>query len=328
MLRQGSTMSLLRSPNGCGIGGSQPNLMNLDLDSVSNRVASQITIRNKRKQPDDDSDIKNDISEMKQQMKEMMALLTSTTKLHTESINKLNELSLDVSTVKDEVRNISNTIENIILEQNCLKTQLDDLKLTSDNTLKNLKAIESDVNLLKNTSQESTSKAVTLSCEDLLSEVQERSARAKNVVIVGIPESKSEIPTERYEHDLKEISKVTKAINITCPDPDKIVRLGILKADVSRPIKVCYKSEEVAKSLLRNKNKSTRNIKIYSDQTVTQRKYLQELKEELQARTAKGEPNLRIKYKKGIPIITDNSDNKINSSKNDSSIFLSQPKNL
>lgn len=315
-------MSLLRSPNGSGLGGSQPNLTKLPTDKTSDFGMSQITIRNKRKQPDDDNDIRNDISELKKQMTEMMTLLTSTTNLHTESIKKLNKLSQDVSTIKDEVRNISNTMDNIILEQNCLKLQIEDLKLTSENTEKRLEAVESDVNLLKNTAHSSVSKPTIY--EELLVEVKDRSARAKNVVIVGIPELKSSVPAERREHDQKEISKVIKTINSACPDPEKVYRLGKFKADVNRPIKVCYKSEEIAISLLRSKNKPVGNIKIYSDQTLIQRKHLHELKKELETRIANGEPNLRIKYKNGIPIITDSIERK---NENYSSNFLTQ-KNL
>jgi hypothetical protein len=321
-------MSLLRSPNGCGIGGSQPNLTNFDFESVSDREKSQITVRNKRKQPDDDNDIKKDISDLKQQMKEMMALLTSTANLHTEGIDKLSTLSQDVTTIKDEVRNISNTIDHIILEQNSLKTKLEDLKITSDHTEKRLKSVESDLNLLKNTPQTSTSKPTASTYEELLTEVQERSARAKNIIIVGIPESQSNLPAARNVHDIKEITTLTKAINASCRDPDKVFRLGPFKTDASRPIKVCYRSDEITKSLLRSKNKPVGNIKIYSDQTVIQRRYLQELKGELQSRIAKGETNLRIKYKKGIPIITDNTDKKEESLKSDSRIFLAHPNAL
>lgn len=77
----------------------------MHLDDVSDQALSQI--RSKRKH---DDELRNDILELKEQMKEMMALLTSINNLHTDSINKLSQ---DVSTIKDEVRNIGNTIDNL-----------------------------------------------------------------------------------------------------------------------------------------------------------------------------------------------------------------------
>lgn len=52
------------------------------------------------------------------------------------------------------------------------------------------------------------------------------------------------------------------------------------------------------------------NIKIYSDQTVCQRKHLERLKEELKTRIAKGESDLLIRYVKDIPRIVKSDEKK------------------
>lgn len=66
-------------------------------------------------------------------------------------------------------------------------------------------------------------------------------------------------------------------------------------------MKVCYETLGPAKQLLRNKDKLPENIKIYSDQTPAQQKYLQHLKEELALRLGNGETDLTIKYTNGTP---------------------------
>lgn len=299
LLQHRSTMnSLLRSPSGCGtrtrLGGSKPNLSESTLDSELN----QVTIRNKRKQPeDDDTTIKKELSELRKQMAEMMALLTSTSYAQTENIDQICQT---VTTIKNYVKNIVNTMDHIILEQEILKANLDNLKKGAEISDKKIKSLESDIVALKSTS---TSNQITLKNEELISEIQERNARAKNIVIVGIPQSKSSISIERYEHDKKEILKLTSTMYAECPEPEKIFRLGKPKTDGTRPLKVCHKSEEIAKTLLRNRSTKFENIKIFSDQTVGQRKYLQNLKIELQTRTTNGETDLHVKYVKGTPKI-------------------------
>lgn len=56
--------------------------------------------------------------------------------------------------------------------------------------------------------------------------------------------------------------------------------------------------------LLQKRTKLSENIKIYSDQTPEQKRYLQIVREELDERLRNGEKDLKIKYFKGIPRIT------------------------
>lgn len=292
--------NLLRSPSGCGtrtrLSGSQPNLSESTLDGEY----SQVTIRNKRKQPEDDNTtIKKELTELRKQMAEMMSLLTSTSKAQKENIDQICQT---VTTIKSDVKNIVNTMDHITLEQETLKTNLDSLKKNAEISDKKIRSLESHVVALKNACP-STSNQSTINNEELITEIQERNVRAKNIVIVGIPESKSSIPIERHEHDRKEIFKITSTMYAECPEPEKMLRLGKFKTGENRPLKVCYKSEAIAKTLLRNRNTKFENIKIFSDQTVSQRKYLQNLKVELETRTTNGETDICIKYVKGTPKI-------------------------
>lgn len=135
--------------------------------------------------------------------------------------------------------------------------------------------------------------------------------RKNNIIVVGLPESKTKSVMERYEEEKMEIMKILKSIYSDCPQPEKIIRLGKFAADRTRAIKVCFASEEITKAILRNKNCLKNDyIKIFSDQTPRQRKHMQNLIRELDKRIADGEPNLIIKYVKGIPKIITSSEKK------------------
>lgn len=306
--KQGFIMNIERTPPGHGIydtrlGGSQPNLSHVSLEEDIG--IPQITIRNKRKHDDDTSIIKSELSDLKKQMADMMALLTATSNLQKENIDRLCH---DVATIKDDVHGFSKTIEHIIKEQETLKSDMANLKITNNNFTERFEALHCEINSIQNHLKPSAS--LTNDREELMSEINERNLRAKNIIIVGIPEAASSAVAERLEHDKKEVLKIIAAIHTTYPEPERILRLGKFKAGVTRPLKVCFQADKTAKMVLRNKkNLKLDNIKIYSDQTISQRKYLEHLKKELQSRIANGETDLQIKYIKDVPKIIKTEEN-------------------
>ncbi|KAJ8722613.1 hypothetical protein PYW07_003793 [Mythimna separata] len=292
-------MSIPRSPPGGGIyagrSESYPNLSESHKETVP-----PVTQRNRRKSPDNKKATKSNIAEIKEQMSEMMELLKSSKIEQAESINKL---SLDVAAIKAEVGNISSTMQNIILENKKLKDQLSKLSAAAENTEKKVEVLEADVNNLKNMPPASSTQLATTQ-DEIFTEIHERNLRAKNIIVVGIPEPQNDTAKSRQDYDKAEILRITGLIYNGCPQPTGIFRLGKYKSQKSRAIKVCFSSEDTAKNILRSRNKVDReNIKIFSDQTPYQRKHLQNLKEVLQHRTSNGESGLSIKYIKGIPKI-------------------------
>lgn len=305
-------MSIQRTPPGYGIdskhGGSQPNLSDAYFENEPG--TSQITMRNKRKHDDDTTTIKKELSDLKKQMAEMMALLTVSSKSQKENIDKLCQ---NVATIKDDMQSFRKTIDHIINEQENIKLNVEDLKTATSNIDQRIEALNLEINSLQNQQKPTTSSLTTTNCEELMTELTERNLRARNIIIIGIPESTSNVTSERLEYDKREASNITKAIEESCPEPDRTIRLGKYKAGVSRPLKVCFQAETTAKNILKNKNAvNLDNIKIYSDQTVRQRKYLEHLKEELKARIAKGESDLLIRYVKDTPKIVKSDEKKRN----------------
>jgi hypothetical protein len=218
-----------------------------------------------------------------------------------------------VTTIKDEVQSFRKTIDHIINEQQNLKSDVGDLKAATSNIDKRIEALNTEINSLQNQLKPTTSSHTTLNCEELITEMTERNLRAKNIIVIGIPESISNAAPERLEYDKREVTKIIKAVDEACSEPERTIRLGKHKPGISRPLKVCFQAEITAKKILRNKNAvNLDNIKIYSDQTVSQRIYLKNLKEELNTRIANGESDLLIKYVKDIPRIIKPSEKKGN----------------
>lgn len=293
-------MSERRSPTRSGIvlGGSHSDLSTSNMDSDSGN--SQITFRNKRKQTDDSEHIKNELSEIRKQMTEIMSAVMSTSNIQKENINKLCQ---DVAAIKNQVNNISLTIDKIIIDQNILKNTVDNLETNMNNTKIRVEKLESHANKINNNLYSSSSNHNKLSCEEMFSEIHERHARSKNIIIAGIPEASMSV-RDKQDNDKREVVKILKMINSNCPEPLTIYRLGKQRSGKSRNIKICLPSETAARDILRNKsNLKTDSIKIFSDQTPYQRNYFKTLQEELKTRIDNGETSIRIKYIKGIPKI-------------------------
>lgn len=286
-------MSVKRSPTGCGSGakpaGSQSKSATNPMPIYD--TPPQITQRLKRKEPDDDAWIKSEFSDIKKQISELMAVLKLNSDSHSEKIDRLSE---DITTIKNQVKGIGVTIENIILDQNNIKTRLEELDDTTLNIENKIELLESDLHKFKSEQP--------MNYEEMFNEINQRNIRSKNIVIVGIPEPDTALDRQTYNN--KEAEKITNAIYKECPKPIKVFRLGKYRNDRSRPLKVCFETEEPVKNILQNKN-STKldHIKIYSDQTPQQRKHFQNLKEELKHRITNGESNLIIMYVKGTPKI-------------------------
>lgn len=146
--------------------------------------------------------------------------------------------------------------------------------------------------------------------DDAVNELKNRSRRGKNIIITGIPEALNKNLAERRENDLNEAAKIIQSMSIDCPAPTNSIRLGKYVANKNRNLKVFLDSVTTAKMILKSKNNSVGDYKIFSDQTPTQRNVLNELRAELSQRQQNGETDLKIKYIKGTPkIINDSSKN-------------------
>lgn len=308
-------MSVQRSPTRSGPSVSRsdsfPNLTKKSNPSESNDTP-QITFRNKRKFSNESeefdemrknfTEMRTQMTAMQSQMTEMMAFLTSTNTAQKENFTKISE---DMSVIKEQLRDIKSTTEYLTEEQNKLKTDFLGIQ-ESNSTLKNrIEKLESRIGEYGyyNTSTIETGTKME-TCENIITELNERSLRSKNLLISGIPEPTSGDQMERQIEDKNSSCKILRNINPDCPEPIKVFRVGKYHPDKKRPVKLCFETQEAAIYILRNKSKLKNcDYKVFPDQTPKQQAYMKCLKEELEARSKRGETNLIIKYVKGIPKI-------------------------
>lgn len=273
-------------------GGSQPDLSKINTEEF--RLA-QVTLR-KRKEPEKEG-LKADFADFR---KEIMDTLNGFVETQKEILNKISD---DVTVIKDEMKSLQSITRELVSEQNRIKSDIVDLKLASAATNTKVDNIETDLRNLK-TAPPAELEFECLTCEDVVSELHERELRSKNIIIVGIPEAKNDSKEERAASDSAEVNKIIKTIFPECPEPVKIHRLGYFKPEKIRHIKVYLSSQENAKVILRKKSiYKNETVKIYSDQTPYQQKFMKKLTEELQNRIQSGEKDLLIKYVNNTPKI-------------------------
>lgn len=283
-------------------------------DSMGSRSESQPDLRQaitfrKRKHPDDDFTERFEHFEEK-----IMMVLTGMA--HTQN-EKLEKISKEVSSITDQICQIKITTEKLVADQKNLRQEFSKIAEFRSGIENKIETLEKNFGDLKSEINKSTQAAgipdktqpltsQTLTYESMISEMQERTWRERNIIISGIQETNSANPAERLNNDKHAVVEILKQADFNCPEPVKIIRLGKYQKDKSRPIKACFASADTAKTILRNKSKindESSKIKCYSDQTPNQKRYLSNLREELSRRTDNGEQDLTIKFIKGIPKI-------------------------
>lgn len=212
----------------------------------------------------------------------------------------------DICLIKEQITDVRNKTDILIAENNNFKMQIEDLTSDVNDTQRKVKVLENSLNLLQcnQSSIPSFQQSTGVTCDNIMYEVYERMERSKNIIISGIREIHIDSMEKRREMDRSEVKKQLLIIYPNCPEPLKIFRLGKYDGNKTRPLKVCFSSSEISKTIVKNKSKLTDpSIKIYSDQTPSQRQTMSNLRDELRHRREKGENNLIIKYIKGNPKI-------------------------
>lgn len=275
---------------------SQPDL------SKINELYSENVCYRKRKSPD--SDFENQFTDFKKDiMKEIVEILQDSCIKQNHNIQTICD---NISSIKETLQNMKTTTEELMAENKSLKTQVSALTDTVKENDEKISSLQNDVLQLKSVSSVSAYPQTTPQTvyEDLFEEFQDRAERSKNIIIVGIPEQFISSSEERRETDRNETAKIINTIYPDCPKAVKVLRLGKYDTKKMRPVKLCFSSQDIAKAILRNKaNLNVDGVRIYSDQTPQQQKFMKKLRDELQQRKENGETNLVIKFSKGTPKI-------------------------
>lgn len=146
---------------------------------------------------------------------------------------------------------------------------------------------------------------------DVIAELAKQDRWRCSVVLSGLPESHQSSSSPLVSDSATVIDIISAIIPDQQFDGLKIFRLGAPSAQRTRPrlIKVICTSVDQASYILRSansvlkSNERFKDIRIFSDKTALQTRYLRSLKDELHNRSSKGETNLYIRHVHGVPRI-------------------------
>ncbi|XP_046662827.1 uncharacterized protein LOC124355712 [Homalodisca vitripennis] len=132
--------------------------------------------------------------------------------------------------------------------------------------------------------------------EDIISELNDRTRRARNVLVYNIPENRSTNNRARISHDKSLMVKLIQVVSLDIGTNDiKVLRLGKPNKDKQRPIKLIFHEEAEArrsnelfsKDLVAEADVAFTDISISRDRTPRERQRLKSLRAELDARAGK-----------------------------------------
>lgn len=273
--------------------GSALNLYTLSDEDLYANINSR-----KRKQRTEENDYKKDFKDFRT---EIMNFLNNFGQTQADNLNQIKEQIMDI---KNEIKTIKISTENFSKQLERVNIDIENIKTKTTATEVKIKDIETEILQIKNEQNSKSTLKPPVEChENLILEIKDRYDRENNIVFVGIPEINDKNWKSRQHHDKEEVTKLITMLLEDCPIPTQCRRLGKYVQNKNRPLKVIFEHSKTAKHLLKNKTKLPETVKVFSDQTPTQKQYLITLKEELNKRTQNGEKNLNIKYVKGTPTI-------------------------
>lgn len=139
--------------------------------------------------------------------------------------------------------------------------------------------------------------------EDLVSEMMDRQSRLSNVIIAGVKEPSRNTGAERKAEDSETVRGVLHNTGLDTNN-FRLFRLGRFSANKNRPIKVVLNSIESAKYVLKNRQKiNIPGVRIFGDQTKSQREYYKKVECQLQELVDAGDETKVIRYIHGRPTI-------------------------
>lgn len=260
-----------------------------DLSKTSDDEGTRTQAALRKRKQRDCCDVRTELSKFRE---EIVSLLQTNLAL----------LRDEFSAIKTQISDIKETTNKMLADQNDMKADILLLKKDSSATKSMLSTLEATVESMESKqSKDGTSEV--LASEKIINELQERAVRSKNLIIVGLPEQTATENSARQFGDKKDAQETLQSVVSKNYKIIKTLRLGKYTPGKNRPLKVFLENQFEVREILRNRNKLSDKLKIYSDQTPTQKIMMQELSQELNRRKNNGEVNLTIKYVKGIPKI-------------------------
>jgi regulator of replication initiation timing len=182
-----------------------------------------------------------------------------------------------------------------------LSTAIKEMKKLIQELVDENKKLRNELEQLKSNKQLTNT---TSNDEVIISEAMERIRRSTNLIIQGVPESRSNDALQSKAEDIQCVENLigTAISNITEYKIVNISRLGSVHDNRPRLVKVAFDSAYTVNKLVRHRC-SDKNIFFNRDLTVSQQNQAYNVRKEFRRRCDNGEENIRLKYENGIPKI-------------------------
>lgn len=142
--------------------------------------------------------------------------------------------------------------------------------------------------------------------EEIITELFERQKRESNIMVMNVKESQAAAPHVRKQEDIDTIKSLFQRVEVDL-DRINVFRVGQVALNKNRLIKVVMNGRQDAVTIFKNKNLLPPGIKIFSDQTKSQREYYLSVKNKLNEQIASGDTSKTIKYVNNVPTIINKS---------------------
>lgn len=147
--------------------------------------------------------------------------------------------------------------------------------------------------------------------EELLWEMKERSDRGQNIILFNVQESELRDVGARNAADLEIVTDILGSLPISIETEHiEVNRLGrfVQGAERLRPVKVRLSGVKAVHTVIKSAghlrtSSDFKDVRIALDRTKRQMEYYRKIRQEMDARLADGASDLRIKYRRGIPVI-------------------------
>ena len=188
-----------------------------------------------------------------------------------------------LSSFKDEITKISNSIEFLSEKIDTFDKRLSDLQSTSNMHEKQINELKSTIGTIQNN--------LTNEVSD---EMEQRASRLQNIVITGVPELNEGTVEERRAHDEKKLGEILNEAGISNSAHYRVSRVGKPRQDRSRLMKVFCPDVKTKRMVLRNgKNLRSsfkfKSVYVNEDRTPMQQEQSRKLRAEMRRRREDGE---------------------------------------
>lgn len=195
-------------------------------------------------------------------------------------------------------------LSELITSIDSLKSQIFEVRSENTSLRLDINSLNNRIKTLENSTEDSNS------MPQLIQELADRERCSRNIIVHGLQESPANDPTVRIASDTKLLADTIQPCNLSLPSDSKLFRLGHKVRGKPRPLKIILSSKEVALNFLtvfntykRTLSPPTDTISISRDRTLLERQEIRRVYNELDDRRKKGDHNVSIRYRSGVPFL-------------------------